>query len=202
MGQQSITSLTMLQGMRDNDPAQWTRFVDLYSGLVYEWCRRSGISSHDAADVVQEVFWAVASSISEFHRDQNHGSFHGWLWGITRHKSMDHFRSKARQPHALGGYSANVQVQQLPQPFPEQPDAETFCADARLIYLRALELLQIEFETHTWQAFWRTTIEEATAAQAAQELGMTVGAVYNARYKVLHRLKSEFAGILDESENR
>ncbi|MCA9051615.1 MAG: sigma-70 family RNA polymerase sigma factor, partial [Planctomycetaceae bacterium] len=146
MGLQSITSLTMLQGMRDNDPAQWARFVDLYSGLVYEWCRRSGIPQHDAADVVQEVFRAVAGSISEFRRDQNHASFHGWLWAITRHKSMDHFRAKAGQPHALGGSTANAQVQQLPQPFPEQPDAETFCADARLIYLQALELLQTEFE--------------------------------------------------------
>jgi RNA polymerase sigma-70 factor, ECF subfamily len=41
----------------------------------------------------------------------------------------------------------------------------------------------------TWQAFWRAAFEGGSGKQVAAELGLSVTAVYNARSRVLARLK-------------
>jgi len=191
------TSLSMLQGMRDSDPRQWERFVDVYSALVYEWCRRAGMNQTDSADVVQEVFRTVAIKINEFRRDRPGDSFHGWLWGITRYKTLEHFRRIGKQATPVGGSTANLQIHQVPDSIPDVWDDESQAVDQSMVRSRALELLQTEFESHTWQAFWKTAVEDVPAADVATQLQMTVGAVYNARYKVLKRLRSEFEGMFD-----
>ena len=191
------TSTGMLMGMRDDDAQQWARFVELYSALVYEWCRRAGINQVDSADVVQEVFRAVATKIHDFKKDKPDDSFHNWLWGITRFKAIDHFRAQHKQPVGRGGSAALVAMKSLPADLPQQWDAASQDSDANMVYRRAIELLKTDFEPRTWKAFWKTTVEERSIADTAAEFGMTIGAVHNARYKVLRRLREEFDGMLD-----
>lgn len=194
MDQHSQTSASMLQGMRNRDPQQWERFVEVYSPLAYEWCRRAGVGSSDSADVVQAVFMAVALSIEDFRTDE---SFHRWLWGITRHKTLDHFRKLVKQPTAAGGSTAKTMLAQVPDGLPEYWDEASQRSDTNMVYNRALELLKTDFQPKTWQAFWKTTVEALEAADVADNLSMTVGAVYNARYKVLRRLRDEFQGMFE-----
>jgi RNA polymerase sigma-70 factor (ECF subfamily) len=59
-----------------------------------------------------------------------------------------------------------------------------------------LELIQTEFEDRTWKAFWQVAVEGRPPAEVAAELGMTVGAVYIAKSRVLKRLRQEFADIM------
>ena len=84
------TSSDLLSRVRAQDPAAWERLADLYGPLVYYWCRRSGLQEADAADVVQNVFVAVASAIENYRR-QADATFRGWLWTVTRSKVQDHF---------------------------------------------------------------------------------------------------------------
>jgi RNA polymerase sigma-70 factor (ECF subfamily) len=49
----------------------------------------------------------------------------------------------------------------------------------------------------TWQAFWQTAVEDCPAAQVAQALAMSVGAVYTAKSRVLERIKQEIARLQD-----
>ena len=66
-------------------------------------------------------------------------------------------------------------------------------AQRRITYLlrRALELIRVEFEEPTWQAFWRTTADGLSAIDVAAELGLSPGAVRQAKYRVLRRLRQE-----------
>lgn len=41
----------------------------------------------------------------------------------------------------------------------------------------------------TWQAFWRTSVDEVSIGQVADELGLSVGAVQIARSRVRGRLQ-------------
>ena len=53
-------STSMLERVKVHEPEAWERLVALYGPVVY-WCaRESGIEAEDAADIVQEVFAAVA----------------------------------------------------------------------------------------------------------------------------------------------
>jgi RNA polymerase sigma-70 factor (ECF subfamily) len=47
----------------------------------------------------------------------------------------------------------------------------------------------------TWKAFWRVTVDGQRPADVADELGMTVGAVYTAKSKVLAHLRRELQGL-------
>jgi DNA-directed RNA polymerase specialized sigma24 family protein len=48
-----------------------------------------------------------------------------------------------------------------------------------------------EIKPNTWQAFWQTAVEENTIQQTATDLGMTTGAIYVARSRVMKRLSEE-----------
>ena len=190
----SSSLLTRLQ-RRDGDAFQ--RLVNLYGPVVYGWCRRRGLQPAAAADLGQEVFAAVAQRISDFRRDRPGDSFRAWLWGITRHKLLDHWRGRQRRPVAMGGSDAQVQLAQVAEDDDVSVPEGTAGGDTRTMLHRALELVRLEFEDRTWQAFWRVTVEGQAAADVAHDLGMSRNAVYIARSRVLQRLHEEFDDLID-----
>jgi RNA polymerase sigma-70 factor (ECF subfamily) len=62
-------------------------------------------------------------------------------------------------------------------------------------------LMRIEpdFEPATFQAFQRQVFDGATADEVARELGISVGAAYCAKSRVLRRLRQEAAGAVDSA---
>ena len=189
----SGTSLSLLERARGLDPDAWRRLVQLYSPLVFYWARRSGLSDVDAADLVQEVWLSVSKSLSGFHRDAQSGAFRGWLWMIARNKISDHFRKHSGGPEASGGTDAL----QILQNFPEYEPADDTGVEENGLLHRALELIRPEFEERTWQAFWRLTVDGRSAAEVAQELGVLPNAVHQAKFRVLRRLRTEMAGLVE-----
>ncbi len=185
----SSLSSTLLQQLRGR-PEAWERFVRLYSPVIHRWCRRSGLNVEDAADVLQEVLSAVMLHLPEFCRERPGDSFGGWLATITRNKVRDHYRRRHGRAAARGGSTAQRQLSEIPQA-PElsadsiRPDAESEAWLSR----RVLEMIRVEFEPRTWQAFWRTTVEGQPPAYVAEDLQMSVAAVYMAKSRVLRRLR-------------
>lgn len=190
------TSASLLDRIRASEPAAWSRFVDVYGPLVYEWCRRAGLQPADAADAGQEVFAAVARAIRAFRRDRPSDSFRGWLYVITRNKIAD--LRDARGVVAQGGTDALMRmagVTDKVQPQECEPPVE-----ASTTYRRAIEAVRAEFEPTTWQAAWRVVVDGQRPAATAAELGLSVNAVYLAKSRVLRRLREEFEGVLDWPE--
>ncbi len=186
-------STNFLAGIRGQTPEAWQRLVDLYGPMVYHWCRQSSLRAEDAADVVQEVFAAAARGVADFHRDQPGDSFSAWLRTITRNKIRDYFRRRQGKAVAKGGTQAQQQIMAIPEPpDPDEPPTQTEQAEDRsLLSHRALELVRAEFEDRTWQAFWLVAVEERSPADVADELDMTLHAVYKAKSRVLIRLRQE-----------
>jgi RNA polymerase sigma-70 factor (ECF subfamily) len=190
----SSSLLTRLQ-CRDDDA--FGRLVELYGPVVYGWCRRRGLQPADAADLGQEVFAAVAQRIADFRRDRPGDSFRAWLWGIARHKLLDHLRDRERRPIAVGGSEAQAQFAQMAADEDVSVPEGTAGGDTRTLLHRELELVRLEFEDRTWQAFWRVTVEGQAVADVAGDLGMSRNAVYIARSRILQRLHQEFGDLID-----
>jgi RNA polymerase sigma-70 factor (ECF subfamily) len=190
-GQDAHTSPTLLDKVRANEGEAWRRFVRLYSPLVYSWAKRCGLANQDAADVLQEVFHAVARHVGRFRSEGATGSFRGWLWAITRNKVRDHFRTGGAT--AVGGSEMQQRLQEVPEAEPESWSREGDCSQAALVR-RATELIRDDFEPRTWQAFWRLAVENHPARDIAADLEMTPDAVYQAKARVLRRLREELEG--------
>jgi len=189
----SSTSLSLLERACEQDPDAWRRLSRIYGPLVYRWARQAGLQENDASDLAQEVFGVVATRINAFRHDRPGDSFRGWLYSITRNKVRDHFRDLARRPDAAGGTQAYDKLNELPQ---ESTDQEISKATADLAH-RALELMRVDFEPQSWQVAWRIIVEGDTPASIAYDLQMSVAAVYQAKSRVLRRLRQELNGLLD-----
>jgi RNA polymerase sigma-70 factor (ECF subfamily) len=160
--------------------------------MVYRWARRAGLRAHDAQDVVQNVFLAVASDIDQFRRSRPADSFRGWLWTIAHHKVLDHFRERRDQALAAGGSTAQHRFQQIAVP---EPDPEDESGERCRLRHRALALLREQFDKHDWEAFHRTAVHGDRPADVARDLGVSLATVYRAKARVLARLRTELEGL-------
>jgi len=184
------TSSSLLMRVRQRDAEAWQRFVKLYGPLVYRWSRQCGIQPSDASDIVQDVFCATLKSLESFRRERPGDKFRAWLWTITKNKVRDHLRRRAARPEPIGGTDAQRQFQQISDAIPGEPSLSGTHLENQLVY-RALDLIRGEFADPTWQAFWRATVDGQTAADIAEDKGMTKGSVRQAKYSVLMRLHHE-----------
>lgn len=196
-GQSSSVSSSLLARLRLRDSEAWGRLIDLFGPEVYAWCRQAGLQESDAADVGQEVFGAVAAKIGDFRRDQPGDTFRGWLWTITRSKLHDFWRRAARQPAAAGGSDAQQRLTELADRDQSNRSASAVPAVSQRLVERALGQIRDRFEPRTWQAFWKATVDQRPTQEIAAELGMTPGAVYIAKSRVLRTLREELGELLD-----
>lgn len=185
------TPASLLERLRQPQPQEaWDRLVLLYTPLIYSWARQAGLIEEDAADLVQDVFVILLQTLPTFEYDRRK-SFRRWLRTVTLNKWRERCRHRQRSPVCEGG---GFDEEQLPAPESEQFWEVEY---RQHVVAQALAIMSRDFQPATWQAFWEQVVRERPAAEVAAELGMTVGAVYAARFRVLGRLRHEMAGMLD-----
>jgi RNA polymerase sigma-70 factor (ECF subfamily) len=176
--------------VQSHDQAAWEILARLYGPVVYRWVRASGANSHDAGDIVQNVFVLLLRKIDRFGAAQAGASFRGWLWTVTRNAVLEFRRRQMQQPAGIDREQVTVQavmVDDLPEEMPESQQM-------RLILThRALDLVKSSVDPATWELFWRTTLLNEAASDVAVDLGMTPQAVRQGKYRVLCRLRNLLA---------
>lgn len=191
----AATSRSLLDRVKANEADAWDRLIGLYGPLVYRWCRRFDLPQQESADIFQEVFQAVAAKIGGFRKEKEGDTFRGWLHKITDNKVRDHFRKVGREPTGEGGTEAQRRMSAVPaDPIFGTEDSVDEPAE-RGLFRAALDSIQSEFETRTWQAFWLTTVDGLAAKDVAADLEMSPGAVRVAKSRVLRRLREELGEV-------
>lgn len=189
MDDQPATRHTLIAKLGDRaNTAAWAEFVALYEPLIRRLARRKGLQDADAGDLCQEVFRVVAGAIDRWDPDPARGSFRGWLSRITRNLLIN-FLTRPRN-RSIGSGSTSVQEFLEAQPAADPAATALFEAEYQWrLFEYAANEVQGEFTAPTWQAFWRTAVEGYPPTIVSAELGLTIGAVYVARSRVLARLK-------------
>src|SRR5687768_5078078 len=73
------TSASLLERLRrPADAEAWSRFVELYTPVLFAWARGVGLQDADAADLVQDVLAGLLRSLPTFQYDPGK-SFRAWL---------------------------------------------------------------------------------------------------------------------------
>jgi RNA polymerase sigma-70 factor (ECF subfamily) len=171
-----------------SDVAAWRQFSELYGPVIYRVARRSGIQDADAQDIVQDVLWGVARAVERWE-PQGPARFRTWLAHIVRAKLVDRLRRRGRQ---VPGLSRDDGGEQLARAQDRRSGlSELIESEYRAEVLRrAAEHVRRQAKPATWEAFWLTSVQGLSAAETADRLSMSVGAVYIARSRALARLRS------------
>jgi RNA polymerase sigma-70 factor (ECF subfamily) len=191
------TRPSLLVRIRDaRDREAWGQFVEIYAPLVYDMARRRGLQDADAADLTQEVLRSVSGAIGRLDYDPRRGTFRSWLFTVTRNAINSFLESRRRVPRGSGDSSVQAWLEN--QAVPDEESAEWDREYERRVLDYASERVRLAFEDATWQAFAQTALEGRPVKDVAAGLGMTVGAVYIARSRVLGRIKEEVQKLVDE----
>lgn len=183
------TSYSLIDRLRTKDQEAWRHFVQLYGPLVYHWCCRFGLQDAEAADVGQEVFRTVSGSITGFQFNHKGGSFRGWLRTVTRTRTIDFLRRKAKEPEAVGGSDARAMLHDLPAGFTEGTSSPE--DEERILVRRVSDMVLENCKAESRQAFLRVVVAGEHPSAVAADLGMTVNAVYLAKSHILRRIREE-----------
>ena len=165
------------------DAEAWFQFCEIYQPLILRIAKSRGLQTADASDLAQDVFIRVAKSVRRWEPDPNKGSFRCWIGTIARNLTIDFMRRQKRQP-----VSANdPAMQNLPERCAESDfyDAEY----EKQLFAWAAEKIKPSFQSNTWQAFWRTAVEQQDVSEVAESLGVSTGTVYMARSRVIAKLR-------------
>lgn len=191
----SHTSHSLLDQVRQGpDGLAWQRWHALYEPLIRGWLRRHEMVTADRDDIVQDVLTVVVRRLPEFHHNGRVGAFRLWLKTITINCLREHWKRMQSHPQCRAATSALDDWADERSSLSQMWDREH---DRHLVQ-RMLAFLQPEFTPETWSAFQMLVIDGRRAEEVAQQLKITVNAVYIAKSRVLTRLRHEAAGLVDD----
>ncbi|MBX3411452.1 MAG: sigma-70 family RNA polymerase sigma factor [Pirellulales bacterium] len=200
MDDSPLTRASLLIQIRDGtNHAAWQEFVALYGPVVYGFARKRGLQDADAADLMQDVMRSISGAIGRLEYDRNQGTFRGWLFTITRNKVFNFLSARRHRPQGSGDSATNRLLSNTAEEA-DGTDVWEMEYQRRLASI-AMDRVKGEFQEKTWRAFWLTAVEGVTAPEAAQQLGLSTGATYVAKSRVLARLKEEVEAMRRQEES-
>jgi RNA polymerase sigma-70 factor (ECF subfamily) len=190
------TRQSLLLRAQTGETNAWKDLTDLYRPLILGWLNRQGVPAGDLEDLSQEVLLRVVKHLPAFQHSGHRGAFRSWLRAIVCSRTADYWRALDADTQAQGGSVATAALKEVADPDSElnrQWDEE----HDRYVVHYLLDLVEAEFEPVTLQAFRRLALDGVSGAEAAQELGLSVAAVYVAKSRVLARIRQEAEGLID-----
>ena len=191
-----VTRNSLLLRARAGEADAWEDLIGLYRPLIVGWLNRQGVPARDLDDLTQDILLSVVKQISTFEHSGRRGAFRSWLRVIACRRTADYWRGADSGATPAGGSSAAVALGQVADP---ESDLNRRWGEEhdRYVVRCLLEMVEQEFEPATVRAFRRLALDGASGAEAAQELGLSVPAVYMAKSRVLQRIRQEADGLID-----
>ena len=189
------TSVSLLDRLKAAGPdaSDWNRLQGIYLPLISRWLGRVPGLGVEADDLAQEVFVVVIREIRRFER-RREGSFRAWLRQVTVNKVRTHRRRRHRRA-AAGLDPADGFLDRLADPNGDLAREWDMDHD-RHVFEKLLAIVQADFSSTTWAAFRRFAVDGIPAAKVAEEMGLSVNAVLQAKSRILKRLREEAGELL------
>ncbi len=206
------TRWSLIGRLKDVDDQQsWQDFFDAYWKLIYSVALKSGLSDADAQEVVQETVISVAKKMPEFKADPAAGSFKSWLLTLTRWRIVDQVRKRQSKlaPNPEGGLERPLYPQTGLSGLQHGEDSARTSTVDRIpdpgldleavwneewennLLLAATDQVKRQVDPELYQLFDFHVLKGWPAKKVARKLGVSLGRVYFAKYKVSALLKKE-----------
>lgn len=188
------THLTLIQRASRNEPGAWELLDKLYRPFVTSWFSAHVQNLVDVDDLTQEVLAAVFKELPKFNHSGQTGAFRKWLRTISLNRLLGYRRNLQTRGAAVGGSEFSARLNEIP----DESDLEMLwntehdAAVLRFLFQR----IESTFETRTIAVFQRLVVDGVAVNDVAMEFGISIGAVYVARSRVLRKLKEESDRLL------
>lgn len=185
MQEQSITHATLLARLSDGtDPRAWEEFHARYFELIRNFARRRGQQAADCDDVAQEVLLSLSKAMPGFQYDPSKGKFRSYLKTVT-------IRAVFKKSCQKRGAVDLEHIEEATQAAERDVEIEAAWEEEwRQYHLRqAMVTIAAEFGEADRQAFQRYAVAGQDARAVAEELGLSVDQVYQAKSRILRRLE-------------
>ncbi len=196
------TRTSLLSRVRDfEDDTGWVEFDRLYRPLLTRFATAQGLGPTDAEEIAQQCLEIIVGQIGAFRRRK---SFRGWLRRMVDNKVKQHYAQKRRHagadPLALsaaGPTGASPHGERIADHGAQSPGEmwETQWDRTHLMY--CLANLRDTFAAHTLRAFELYVLHEQPVDQICRQLGMSANQVYIAKTRVIKRIQSRYARLLE-----
>ena len=173
-----------------DDRHAWERFVLLYRPVIYRIARRKGLQPADAEDLTQHVLASIAGSIERWKKNNPSARFRNWLRRVVKNAIIN-AATRKRPEIPFSAITGLKDYELLAEPaIDKEAEIEIDNEYRRQLFQRAAAVVKSDIEPTTWRAFELTVIEDMPIKSAAAELNKSIGSVYAARSRVMHRLKA------------
>lgn len=181
-----ITTTDLLKGLRQTgDRAAWDQFDQRYRPILLGFLRRAGLDENDAADVAQETITDFLRDYQRDMYDRRQGRLRSWLIGIARYRIADARRRAARRREHRG----DSMLEQLP----DGVDDDAAWEDEQRRHILALAMRELrdtsKFNPRTIEAFERVALRQEPIERVSVEMGLEPQEIYNAKNRVVERLR-------------
>ncbi len=180
------TQLTIIAGVRTQDPDRWREFDSIYRPMLFAYLRKQGLKEFEANDVVQDVFVKVLSKIHTYDRAKC--KFRSWLFSLAHNAMVDRARQQASYQKALDGWAALV-LQATPTDSIRM-EQEWVELHRKRILAHALKTTQECTSSKAWTCFEQRLLRNRPAAQVAADLKLKPRAVYVYACRVLKQVRT------------
>jgi RNA polymerase sigma-70 factor (ECF subfamily) len=185
-GDLARTTTELLAGLHERgNRAVWDEFDRRYRPILIGFLCRMGLNASDAADVAQETLACFVEDYRRGQYDREQGRLRSWLIGIARCRLADWRRAAGRR-RVLHGESAIVDL-----PDDEAVDAAWQTEERHHILEQAIAELRAttRFNERTIAAFERVALHQESIETVSAELGLTPQEIYNAKNRVVDKLR-------------
>lgn len=198
------TDLELVERVQSGDVEAFEVLVRRYQHRVFTHiCRMTG-EREEAADLTQEVFVKVYTSLNSF---RGQASFQTWLYRVTANLCVDRHRRSRHGPQVARSLDAPVETDEgemevEPPDWQANPErrslTEELQAEVRAAVLALSERLRAVVVMHDLQGL---SYEEIAAALAIP-LGTVKSRLFNARAELRRRLSAYVAGAGEDEGGR
>jgi len=192
------TRRSLLNRLRDwEDQASWRDFFNTYWKFIYGVAVRSGLSDHEAEDVVQETVLSVAKKMPEYVYDPARCSFKGWLMHVTRLRILDQLRRRQpafqQAPARDRDSNRTATVERIADPAGSlaQQDAAWDEEWERNLVDAAMERVKLRVKAEHYQIFHLSAVKGLKTGEVARMLQVSAGQVYLVRHRLGKEVKRE-----------
>jgi len=199
-GDEITTRVTLLARLRDSGDAEaWARFESTYREMLVGYCRRRGVQSCDADDIVQAVFIRLIAGLRRFEYDPRKGRFRDYLYRCVASALVDWRRRQPREQPVGPIDEAELAAAAEGEP-PEcerEWEQEWVSHHLRL----AATALRRSVDSRSFEIL-EATIAGRQMDEVARSMGMTEEAAYKSRQRLRARLEEQIRRQIDDEDGR